>query len=160
MSAHLADHQQHWHPYEQELWGLLTVVRERVKQLGRIPSVNHTDHANLARLDALELVRIDPKHYRWYAEVVQGGSLLYHRPGVNALHKGPDGLSRNVEGRDQLILAKSSDWEGWRERIKGIQQSLRDGTAEDEDQEAVTTDKVPVEALKPPCKRTCSIAAL
>ena len=79
-TAHLADHQMHWHSYEQELWGLLHVVREKNKQLGRTPCVNHTDHANLARLETLELHRIDPKHYRWFQEVVAGGSLLLHRP--------------------------------------------------------------------------------
>ena len=71
-TAHLADHQMHWHSYEQELWGLLHVKREKNKQLGRIPNVNHTDHANLARLESLDLHRIDPKHYRWYQEVVEG----------------------------------------------------------------------------------------
>eukprot|EP00973_Karenia_brevis_P054017 7503272-Karenia_brevis.AAC.1 len=64
----------HWHSYEQELWGLLHVKREKNKQLGRIPSVNHTDHANLARLENLNVHRIEPKHYRWYQEVVEGGS--------------------------------------------------------------------------------------
>lgn len=68
VSAHLADHQMHWHSYEQELWGLLTVKREKNKQLGRIPCVNHTDHANLARLESLNLSRIDPKHFRWYRD--------------------------------------------------------------------------------------------
>ena len=33
-SMHLAPHQQHWHSYEQEFWGLLAVVREKNKQLG------------------------------------------------------------------------------------------------------------------------------
>ena len=45
--------------------------------------------------------------------------LLLHRPGVSALHKGPDGLSRNVEGRDRLILARSADWDEMRNRIRG-----------------------------------------
>ena len=106
-----------WHSYKQELLGLLHVKREKNKRLGRIPSVNHTDHANLARLESLELCRIDPKHYRWFQEVVECGSLLLHRPGASALHKGPDVLSRNVEGRDQLILSKSTEWTGYRNRI-------------------------------------------
>lgn len=54
---------------------------------------------------------------------------------MSALHKGPDGLSRNVEGRDLLILSKSTECDYWRARIKGIQAALRDGTAEDEEQE-------------------------
>ena len=77
----------HWHSYDQELWGLLPVKREKNKQLGRIPCVNHTDHANLARLESLDLTRINPKHFHWYAEVVEGGSLLYHRPRVSAMQR-------------------------------------------------------------------------
>ena len=68
---------------------------------------------------------------------------------MSALHKGPDGLSRNVEGRDQLILSKSTECDYLRDRIKGIQTALRDGTAEDEEQEARTVDKVPVKELEP-----------
>ena len=96
---------------------MLNVVREKVKQLGRIPDVDHTDHANLARLENLDIHRIEAKHYRWYIEITGGGSLLLYRPGTSALHRGPDGLSRNVEGRDRLILAGSSDWEQYRTRI-------------------------------------------
>ena len=88
--------------------------------MGRIPNINHTDHANLARLDSLDLNRIEPKHYRWYQEICEGGSLLIYRPGTSALHKGPDGLSRNCEGRDKLILAKQNDWTDCRKRIRGI----------------------------------------
>ena len=40
-------------------------------------------------------------------------------------------MSRNVEGRDQLILAKSSEWEGYRARIKGVAEKIRSGEAED-----------------------------
>ena len=58
-------------------------------------------------------------------------------------------MSRNVEGRDQLILAKSAECDYRRDRIKGITRALRDGTAEDEEQEARTVDKVPKEELKP-----------
>ncbi len=126
----------HWHSFEQELWGLLNVKREKNKQLGRIPCVNHTDHANLARLENLDLAHIEPKHYRWFNEVVEGGSLLFHRPGVSALHKGPDGLSRNVEGKDQLILAKSSEWKRYRERIRGIQAAITSGEADEDEPEA------------------------
>ena len=48
-----------------------------------------------------------------------------------------------MEGRDQLILAKSTECVYWRGRIKGITKALRDGTAEDEEQEARTVDKAP-----------------
>ena len=132
----------HWHSSEQELWGLLCVKRDKNRQLGRIPNVNHTDHANLAQLESLDLARIDPKHYRWYQEVVEGGSLLLHRPGVSALHKGPDGLSRNVEGRDQLILAKSTEWTNYRKRIRGICDAIASGKADDDEPEALTVETV------------------
>ena len=111
--------------------------------------MNHTDHANLAQLESMDLSRIDPKHFRWFAAIVAGGSLLVHRPGLSALHKGPNGLSRNVEGRDQLILTKRSEYEYWHGRIKGITAALRDGTAEDEEQQALTDDTVPEDKLKP-----------
>ncbi len=62
-TAHLAVHQKHWHSSEQELWGLLGTKRERVKQLGRVPAIHHTDHANLVRLEGVDLNRMEPKHY-------------------------------------------------------------------------------------------------
>ena len=86
----------------------------------------------------MDLHRIDPKHYRWYQEVNMGGSLLLHRPGTSALRKGPDGLSRNVEGRDRLILAKSTEWKHYRNRIKGICDAILSGEADDEEAEALT----------------------
>ena len=142
ITAHLKPHQCNWSPYEQELWGLLHGKREKNKQLGRIPHINHTDHANLARLENLDLNRIEPKHFRWYQEITEGGSLLLHRPGASALHKGPDGLSRNPPGRDQLIRAKDSEWEGYRDRIRGIQRTIEKGEADDEDGEALTLEQV------------------
>ena len=116
--------------------------------MGRIPDVTHTDHANLARLDSLPLSRIDPKHYRWYQEIVEGGSLLLHRPGVSALHKCPDGLSRNVEGRDHLILAKSSEWTDYRDRIRGIQRAIEE-EPDDGGAGALTCEMLPKEKLEP-----------
>ena len=88
----------------------------------------------------LDLRRIDPEHYRWFQEVVEGGSLLLHRPGASSLHKGPDGLSRNVEGRDRLILARSIEWEYYRNRIRGITDAIVTGQADDEDPEALTME--------------------
>ena len=108
-------------------------MREKNKQLGRIPHVTHTDHANLARMDCMDLTRIDPKHFRWYQEITEGGSLLLHRPGVSAHNKGPDGISRNPEGRDSLILAKSGEWEGFRARIQGIKNEILEGRAGDDE---------------------------
>ena len=97
----------HWHPFEQEFWGLLNTRRDAVKHFGRIPAVIHTDHANISRLEALPLERVDAKHYRWLSELLQGGSLLLYRPGAGVMHKAPDGISRNPEGRDRLILARA-----------------------------------------------------
>ena len=77
---------------------------------------------------------------------------MLHRPGASALHKGPDGLSRNVEGRDQLILAKSTEWTHYRRRIRGICDDIVEGKADDDEQEALTVEKVEKEnpeRLKP-----------
>ena len=149
VSAHLAEHQRHWHPYEQELWGLLHTKREKNKQLGRIPCVHHTDHANIARIENLDLNRLEAKHLRWWEEITEGGSLLLHRPGESALHKGPDGISRNVEGRDHLIRASNSEWEYYRARIRGIQEAILSGLADDDEAQALTVDQVPPDQLEP-----------
>ncbi len=123
--------------------------REKNKQLGRIPSVFHTDHANVVRIETMDLNRIEPKHFRWWSEVTEGGSLLLHRPGESSLCKGPDGLSRNVEGRDHLILANNSEWEHHRARVRGIEQAILSGENDDEEAEALTVDKVPEDKLEP-----------
>ena len=142
ISAHLAPHQCHFHASIQELWGLLLGSRARKAELGRIPAINHTDHANIARLDGINLYRIDPKQFRWWQEVVEGGSLLLYRGGKTALHAGPDGISRNPEGRDRLLLATQSEWVHWRDRIRGIEQAILAGECEDDDPTMLTIDKV------------------
>ena len=63
-SAHLSSCQQRWHSFEQEFFGLLCSRRDMVKHLGRIPSVIHTDHANIARVEGLPLERVEAKHLR------------------------------------------------------------------------------------------------
>ena len=78
--------------------------------------------------------------------------MLLHRPGVSALHKGPDGLNRNMEGMDQLILAKSTEWTGYRNRIRGICDAIATGLADDDEPEALTIEtieKPTPEKLKP-----------
>ena len=57
-SAHLSPCQQRYHPFEQEFWGLLCTRRDMIKQLGRIPAIIHTDHANIARVEGLPLKRV------------------------------------------------------------------------------------------------------
>ena len=69
--AHLSPSQQNWHPFEQEFWGLLNSRRDSIKHLGRIPAIIHTDHANIARLEALPLARVEAKHFRWITELLQ-----------------------------------------------------------------------------------------
>ena len=61
------------------MYGLLHVKLDKSKQLGRIPNVNHTDHANLARLESMDLNRMQPKHNRRFQERVSDGSLLLYR---------------------------------------------------------------------------------
>ncbi len=106
---------------------MLCTRRDMVKHLGRIPAVIHTDHANIARVEALAIDRLDPKYVRWIGELRQGGSRIYHRPGAGALHKAPDGISRHPEGRDQLIMAKSSEWIKYRAEIRGIDDDIDAG---------------------------------
>ena len=119
-SAPLSLSQSQWHPFEQEFWGLLQLKRQTTKHFGRIPIIMHTDHANLTRFEYLPLERIDAKHYRWHAELVQGGCLLLYKPGVGAMHRLPDALSRNPDCRDALNLARIGDWTKMRHVIRGV----------------------------------------
>ena len=70
------------------------------------------------------------------------GSILLYRPGESALHKGPDGVSRNPEGRDKLILAKLPEWTDMRARIRRTCGAIEAGEADDEDAEGTTIEKV------------------
>ena len=73
---------------------------------------------------------------------------MLHRPGQSSLHKGPDGISRNPEGRDRLLLAKQSDWEGYRDRIKGISRAIVSGEADDSEIEGLDTNKLAIQDPK------------
>ena len=148
-SAHLNPCQQNRHPFEQEFWGLLCIRRDTVRHLGRIPVVILTDHANISRLEALPLSRIDAKHFRWCSELLQGGSRLVHRPGVSALNRGPDAISRHPEGRDQLVLSRAQEWNRHRAAIKGIQDDILRGDFDDDDPKAILIEDVPPEKLAP-----------
>ena len=105
------------------------------KHFGRIPMVLHTDHGNAARLGHMPLERIGAKHFRWHAEITQGGSLLLYRAGTGTLHKVPDGLSRNHPSRDQLILSRTGDWAEQRAPIRGVQAAHDAGEFDDEEPE-------------------------
>ena len=77
---------------------------------------------------------------------------MIHRPGQSALHKGPDGISRHPEGRDQLILAKNSEWSDLRQRTRGICRAIDSGEADDDEAEGMTIERVERETpekLKP-----------
>ena len=120
-----------------------------VKHLGRIPAIIHTDHANIARLEALPLPRVDAKHFRWCSELLQGGSRLLHRPGAGALHRGLDAISRHPEGRDKLILARASEWKRHRAAIRGVQESILQGEFDDDEPVMVDVSSLPQEDLEP-----------
>ena len=139
----------HWHPFEQEFWGLLCTRRDALKHFGRIPAVIHTDHANLARLESLPLERVDSKHFRWLSELLQGGSLLLYRPGAGVMHRAPDGISRNPPGRDRLILARAGELEELRARIRGVRRSIELGDFDNEEPEMVDLSTVPAAHLAP-----------
>ena len=93
-------------------------------------------------LTVLGLSRIETKHLRWWQEITEGGSLLWHRPGKGVMHTAPDGLSRNPPGRDRLILAQQKDWIDFRARIQGLQRAIERGEADDEDPVALTLVRV------------------
>ena len=95
------------------------------------------------------MARIEAKHFRWISELLQGGSRLLHRPGVGALHRAPDAISRHPEGRDALILARAQEWTDQRERIRNIQKEIESGKFDDDEPELVSLDRVPPEELKP-----------
>ena len=132
-SAPLSVSQSQWHPFEQEFWGLLTFRRETVKHFGRVPVIIHTDHGTLTRLEYLPLPRIEPKHFRWHAELVSGGSLFLHRSGTGAAHNVPDALSRHPPVRDDLILARTGDWSHLRNVIRGVEKAIQAGDFDDEE---------------------------
>ena len=92
-SGPLSVAQSMWHPFEQELYGLLHTRRQVVKYFGRIPVILLTDHATITRIEYLPIERIEAKHFRWFAELTAGGSKLVYRPGTSKGHQVPDGLS-------------------------------------------------------------------
>ena len=123
-SAPLSPSQSQYHPFEQELLGCLQLNRQIVIHFGRIPKIFHTDHATIVRLSQLPLNRIEAKHYRWYAEITQDGTLLIYQPGTSPRHRLYDGLSRNPPMRDLLNLARIEDWSKLRSVIKGLESDI------------------------------------
>ena len=80
-----------------------------------------TDHAQLVRLCMLALDRIDPKHFRWFQEIVMNGSELVSLAGRTMVLG--DSFSRNPEHRDALLAAleaRSGDLKQMHEVLKGF----------------------------------------
>ena len=148
-SAHLQDCQQKWHPFEQEFYAILNTKRAARLNFGDIPAVITTDHANLARVDSLPLERVEAKHFRWNAEIRADGSKLLYAAGTGARHRGPDALSRHPPGRDQLILARSSEWDQYRVRIRGVEEGIAAGRFTHDDPGVIEVDTLPPEKLEP-----------
>ena len=73
-SAGLTVTQMQQHPMEQELWSQLMCARSWRSMGGRFPYHFWTDHAQLVRVCMLALERLDPKHFRWFQEIVGNGS--------------------------------------------------------------------------------------
>ena len=155
-SGPLTAAQSQWHPFEQELYGLLMLGREIIKHFGRIAKIFHTDHGTITRLEYLPLERVDAKHYRWYAELTQSGDLILYNPGTSVLHKVADGLSREPPRRDELNLARIGDWNQMRRTIRGVQTEIDSGQYDDEEPVPFNEnapDAFPEDAPYPPCPR-------
>ena len=56
---------------------MLNARRAAIKMHGRIPAILWTDHANIARFGSLPLERIEPKHFRWNAELSSGAQSFH-----------------------------------------------------------------------------------
>jgi hypothetical protein len=148
-SAHLSECQQKWHPFEQEFYALLNAKCAARREFGPLPCVCTTDHGNLARVDSLPLERVEAKHFRWNAEIRSDGSKLLYAAGTGTRHRGPDALSRHPPGRDQLILARSSEWDKYRACIRGVELSIASGQFVHEDPGVIEVDTLPPEKLEP-----------
>ena len=91
-SGPLTESQSQWHPFEQEMYGLLELKRAAVKHLGRIPMVLHTHMTEIWRTlmqkeDKFFLpkntrscilqsrlflaIRVGPAHQRWIWPMVK-----------------------------------------------------------------------------------------
>ena len=74
---------------------------------------------------------------------------MLYRPGAGVLHRAPDGISRNPEGRDKLLVARSSEWKNQRARIRGVREAIEQGDFDDDEPELREISSVPTEDLRP-----------
>ena len=93
--------------------------------------VKEIGHATIVRQLSLPAKRLDPKHYRWLCEVVEGGTRLVHRPGASTVHRGPDGLSRSPPSHTALLLCRERDWTAFRAQMHGLEELERTADVED-----------------------------
>ena len=56
-----------------------------------------------------------------------------YRAGTGAAHNVPDALSRNPPVRDELILARTGDWEYHRSVIRGVERAIKSGEFDDDE---------------------------
>ena len=120
----LTPSQQSWDPRTLELNAQLGIKRAAVALLGQIRAILWTDHANVKRLQASDV--IDVKHLRWVSEITADGSVIHTLSGRSALLG--DGFSRNPRDRDELLtkdlqglpvmLCPESPQEFWNTRVE------------------------------------------
>ena len=56
-----------------------------------------------------------------------------YRSGTGAAHNVQDALSRNPPVRDELILARTGDWEDYRSVIRGVERAIKSGEFDDDE---------------------------
>ena len=69
-----------------------------------------SDHANVTKLQTIDLQDIEPKHLRWIAEIIADGSEVRSLAGRSA--RLGDGTSRKPIDRDELLAQRTADLQG------------------------------------------------
>ena len=110
--------QQAWPAITLEGFAQLAGKRAQKKILGPMRSLCWTDHANMTKQQAIELVDIDIKLLRWISEIVSDGSEVRSLAG-RAARLG-DGTSRNPVDREALLEQRSKDIQGMIGQVRGF----------------------------------------
>ena len=110
--------QQAWPAITLEGYAQLEGKRAQKKILGPMRSLCWTDHANMTKQQAIELVNIDIKLLRWISEIVSDGSEVRSLAGRSA--RLGDGTSRNPADREALLEQRSKDMEGMIGQVRGF----------------------------------------